>query len=370
MRSMIKSFILMLGVAVLQMGCSDGTNAYQPDKVETDNRDKLDKVEAATDDEMVERQRIMDRASAAIKTSDFVALNAMALDYRSTRALTPSGTWKLTSFYQRLEFELTNREQLSACKNPESQDFLNRWTAFSPKEPTVHIMTSRLNRRIAWCVRGGAYANKVLDKDMEVFGKLINQTYEQLSDVSAVASKDPEFFVEMIHLYPNMGASKFEFMDLVNQAMNAEPYYYAIYFEARPYLQEKWLGEAGDLQKFDDYVTDATKSGAGKGTYARIQWFEMNDKFYSGDPAFHGAVNWPKWKTAMRDVATQYPNDWNLSKFASFSCTASDYEEARYYFERMKTNILAAWSSEAAILGCKNSTGFKGEVELDRRTSW
>jgi hypothetical protein len=367
---MIKSLAVMLCIAVFQTGCSAGTDVFEPGGIETDNRHKLGKVDAATDDEMAERQKIMDRTSAAMETSDFAALNRMAHEYRSTRALTASGTWKLGQVYQRLDYELTNRDDLSACKNPKSQNFLEQWAAFSPDEPAMHIMTSRLNRRIAWCFRGGAYANRVQEQDMEIFRKLIDQTYEQLDKVSASASKDPEFFIEMMHLYPNIGASRSEFMDLVNQAINAEPYYYAMYSVARHYFEEKWLGEPGDLQRYDDYVTAATKAGAGKGVYARIQWVEMNEKFYDGDPAFHDAVDWPKWKVAMRDVAKQYPNDWNLSKFASFSCTASDYEEAQYYFERMKTNILAAWSSEAAILGCKNSTSFKGEVELDRRTSW
>lgn len=366
---MMKSLALMLCIAVFQTGCSEGTDAFKSGRVETDNRHKLGKVEAITDDERAERQKVIDRTLAALKTSDFAALNSMADEYRSRRALTPSGTWKLSQFYQALDHELTHRDDLSACKNPESADFFKRWTEYSPKEPAVHILTSRLNRRIAWCFRGGAYAGEVEEQDMKMFATLTDQTYQQLADVGAWASKDAEYFVEMIHLYPNMGATKSEFMDLMNEAMNAEPYYYTIYFEARRYFEEKWLGEPGDVQRFDNYVTAATEAGAGKGVYARIQWVEMDGKFYGVDPAFHKAVDWPKWKAAMRDLAKQYPNDWNLSKFASFSCTASDYEEMRYYFERMKKNILAAWSSEAALLGCKNSTDMKRDVPLDR-TSW
>jgi hypothetical protein len=360
----------MPAIALLISGCGLGKDVFDLSAVDTNNAHKLGKVVAATDDEMSERKQVLDQVGAAIKAADFASINKMAEEFRSTRALTPSGTWKLRRLYQQLDYEFLGDDKLTGCENPAGEEVIEKWKAFSPEEPTVHIMAAKMQAHFAWCIRGGAFASKVPEEDMDIFNERIQQSYDDLLAVRQVASRDPHYFIRMIHLLPNLGADKAEFMELVKEAVNAEPYYYDIYFEARGYFQDKWLGSSGDVESFDKFASDVTAAGVGGSTYARILWVQMHDKASAGVPYFPSDVDWPLWKAGLRDVADQYPDDWNVSNFARIACRAGDYAEARYYFEKMKTNILAAWGSEAEIFGCQNSSGFKGEVEVDRRTSW
>lgn len=366
--SVIKHFnflFIALGLALSVGSCSRAETGFEPGKVDLNNAHKVGVVEATTDNEMVERLQIINQTSAAIKASDFAALDKMAEHFRSTRALTLSGTWKLSRFYDTLEGDLTRKDQLKACKNPQSEDFFRRWIAHSPKEPAAHIMSARLGRQMAWCIRGGAYVRNVPEQDMQAFVRLTEQTYRQLNSVRAFAAKDPQFFVGMINLYPDVGANKSDFMDLINEAINAEPYYYDIYFAARRFFEEKWLGDVGDLQRFDRYVTEATEAGVGKSTYARIHWVEKGG-LMSGDPAYLEGVDWPTWREGMRDIATKYPDDWNLSNFAKISCDVGKHAEAKFFFERMTTNFLGAWRSEISSWLCQQESGFIGDLKLDK----
>jgi hypothetical protein len=356
---------IALGLAFSLSSCGRAETGFEPGKVEKNNAHKLGVVEATTDNEMVERLQIINQTSAAVKAFDFAALDKMAYHFRSTRALTPSGTWKLSRFYHTLESDLTSKDQLKACKNPKSQDFFRRWIAHSPKEPAAHIMSARLGRQMAWCIRGGAYAANVPKQDMEAFTRTTEQTYRRLDSVRAFAAKDPQFYVGMINLYPDVGANKSEFISLINEAINAEPYYYDIYWEARRFFEEKWLGDAGDLQRFDKYVTEATEAGVGKSVYARIHWVEK-DGLLPGDPAYLEGVDWPMWRAGMRDIATKYPDNWNLSNFSRISCDVGKHAEARYFFERMTTNLLTAWRSEISSWICQQESGFKGDIKLDK----
>jgi hypothetical protein len=356
---------LAVGVALSLSSCGRAETGFEPGKVEKNNAHKLGVVEASTDNEMVERLQIINQTSAAVKASDFAALDKMAHHFRSTRALTPSGTWKLSRFYHTLEDDLTRKDQLSDCKNPQSQDFFRRWIAHSPKEPAAHIMSVRLDRQMAWCIRGGAYVGNVPKQDMEAFTRLTKQSYLRLDSVRAFAEKDPQFYVGMINLYPDVGADKSEFMDLLNEAINAEPYYYDIYRVARRFFEEKWLGDVGDLQRFDRYVTEATEAGVGKSVYARIHWVEK-EGLLPGDPAYLEGVDWTMWNAGMRDIANQYPDNWNLSNFAMIACDVEKHSDARYFFERITLNILAAWRSETSSWLCQQESGFDGDIKLDK----
>ena len=102
------SLILMslLPFVFLTSGCGHKDDIFGPGRIDTNNRGKLGKVEAKSNDEIAERLRIMDQTSVAIKASDFATLNKMVSEYRVKRSLTPSGTWKLSRFYQRLNYHL------------------------------------------------------------------------------------------------------------------------------------------------------------------------------------------------------------------------------------------------------------------------
>ncbi len=218
MKKSNKYSLPILASAIL-FGCGMSGASFEPDGVELNNKDKLGKADVSTDSEMAQRRKIFDRTEAALSASDFAALNKMADEYRSRRALTPSGTWKISSFYEMLDYKLANRKVLEGCVNRAGQNILDRWAQFSPNEPTVHIMQSRIRRGMAWCIRGNAYSSQVASKDMAEFRDMMDRTFEDLDAAKELASNDPEYYVEMIHLYPNMGASKADFMDLLNEAV-------------------------------------------------------------------------------------------------------------------------------------------------------
>jgi hypothetical protein len=337
-------FKYILAVAlVLCSACSSAGNT------------NLGVVETATQNEMQERQDIFDIVKRAIDSRDFAKLNAMELEYRSRRSLTPSGTWKLSFYYAGLSGYLHKGMVDGECVYTEAP-FLKAWTTTQPDAPAAYIVEAHLLERNAWCNRGSGYAKTVSDGQMIAFKNGIRAARQVLEKNKAAASVDPHYYAIMADIYiADAGeefwpsATKSGFKSLMEEATEKEPYYYDFYFRAYRFYLSRWYGNKGDIDSFARMAADKTAIRNGIGTYARIYWFMSECD--CGDE--NGEFDWPTLKTAMDDVISRYPNDWNAANFAKFSCENKDGEAARKYFNMMQKDDASLWDNKGKWYECR-----------------
>lgn len=312
-------------------------------------------VEASTTDELQERQAIFDRVKRAIETKDFATLNAMESEFRTRRSLTPSGTWKLSSYYAGLRAYLNKGKVNGRCVY-RAESFLGAWADLAPDAPGAYIVEAMLLLDNAWCHRGGGYARTVRESAWVPYEAGVAAAYQALEEHRAVASVDPEFYSVMAEIYIAQGQDESSFANLLEEATDKEPYYYNTYFKAFRYYLPQWNGSFEEVEKFARSAADQTSSKSDMGTYARVFWYVAE---CDCDTSFR-SMHWPTMKKAMQDVVEQYPNDWNAANFARISCRKADAAEAAKYFAMLKKDDGVAWTDKFEWHQCQKYAKFGG----------
>jgi hypothetical protein len=320
-------------------------------------------VEATTTNELQERDVIFDTVKAAVAAGDFAKLNAMALEFRTRRALTPSGTWKLAAFYGGLTFYLEQRQTPGTC-DYSGNDLVNRWAKATPKAPAVHIAAARLLLDHGWCIRGSGFAPKVAEANWEPFRQDVQAAYDRLKAYKSIASVDPEYYAVMESIYIAKGEGKSAFQSLLTEATDREPYYYGLYFAAYRYYMPQWYGSYAEVDDLARFAAERTKEKDGFGAYARLYWFM--DECKCG--LHRTAINWPDMKVAMKDVMDRHPNTWNAANFAMLSCGGGDDIQATKFIGMVNFDEIRSLDTDEEWREClrfskKMSDGrAKGEI--------
>lgn len=301
-------------------------------------------VAASSPDDEAQREAIFEKIRTAIAKDDFTSLSAMEDDFRSTRAQTPSGLWKLAVFYSGIQAYLAEGlERDSGCQYRKAQ-FVRRWASASPRNPAPFITDAALLWQQAWCIRGNGYADTVAADAWPKFTKGLAAADRTLERHRATASADPEFYAIKLQILGSQGASRAVFHDMIEEAIAREPYYHRTYFNAVFYLLPQWGGSYAEVEKFARFAAERTGTSEHSGYYARVFW-SLEE---CGCIAPAQAADWPTLKQAMRDVYDRYPVRWNAQYFADLSCKMGDRDESRRYLLTMqpgaidKSNLLPA----------------------------
>ena len=284
-------------------------------------------VVASSSDESVAQDLIYKRVKTAIDVDDFAILSAMEDDFRSSRARTPSGIWKLAAFHGALQAYLADGLQHdSGCKYRRS-DFVQRWTSAFPHNPAPVITDAALLLKRAWCFRGQGYATTVTEQAWPEVRKSMAAADEVLERNKATSSTDPEYYAVKLNIMILQGASKAIFHAVIEEATAREPYYHRTYFNASFYYLPQWGGSDAEVEAFARYAAERTRAGEHSGFYARVFW-SLDE---CGCGFLEQAADWPRMKQAMRDVYERYPVRWNGQYFADLACRRGDVEEGRRY---------------------------------------
>ena len=308
-------------------------------------------VEASSNDEMAERQAIDKAVVAAIERRDYVALNAMAADYRTKRSRTPSGTWKLSIYYGALFFYLPEVRSSPNCPQPDD-GFVDAWIAAHPAEPAALIAKARLLYGYAFCLRGSASASRTTGSQMTGFQEQINRAISMFEKHRDVASTDPQFYAESIRLHGAGGLGRAIIPAILDEGTGKEPYFYETYFAANDYYRPRWWGLPGDQIKLARLAAGNT-SQDGNGSYARVIWYL--DEI---DNLPRAEIDWPLMVEAMEDVVEKYPTDWNHANFGRLACKLGDYATAKRHLLAVVSDDSAAWKSEEEREFCLKTKRF------------
>jgi hypothetical protein len=296
-------------------------------------------------DELAEHQLVIDGVKTAIHRKDYKALNAMARVFRTQRSRTGSGIWKLSIFHSTVLAELGARE--GPCEE-RSADFLEGWIAAAPAEPAPYITRAAVIEEQAWCLRGRGLADSVSQPRFEAFAAKVDEARKILDEHRKTASIDPHYYTLMERILIDQGADKAEFKRLLDEATAREPDYHYLYFAAFRYFQPQWYGSHAEVDEIARYAAARTADTEGLGMYARFYWFALECGC-----SIRESIDWPTMKSAMRDVMSRYPSDWNAANFVRISCSMSDPDEAVNWFDRVKGDYTAAWSNQEEMQSCE-----------------
>ncbi len=272
-------------------------------------------------------------------------LEKMAKEFRTTKAQSTGGGWKLAIFYNSIDFRSADKNDVQ-CNEYISK--LEKWMRKYPDSLAARIMTANAWIAYGWRARGGGWANTVSEEGWRLFHERVEKAYKLLKDKPADPSGDcPGRYYLLLQVAQAQSWDKERCATLFHEAVTFEPGYYAFYMMRAFSLAQRWGGEKGEWQKFAEKAIKLTPQNEGMGIYTRIlryMWSREEFKDFK-DPS----ISWSKMKQGFIDMERVYPNSsYNLNSFCMFACIADDKETARALFLRIgNTPKTEVWKGRA-----------------------
>jgi hypothetical protein len=303
--------------------------------------------------EMEVRDSIRTTIGDAFRSGNYALLESTSQDYRTSKARTPSGTWKLTQFYVAIA------DAVSGATNDDPRNFYEvenvaaKWVSKYPNSPAAHIVQSYVWHTHGYAFRGDGYARLVDPAAWKELYKYEALARANLEKHKAIASVDPEWYEVMLIIARVEGWDKSQFSKLLDEALDREPLFYQTYFTALEYLLPKWGGSVSEVEGFALEATERTSALEGKSLYARIYWYASQTQF--GTRIFLNSVaGWPFMRQGFDDLIAKYPDQWNIHNFAKFACLAGDEAKTKELFKQITSNPIGeAWGSKALFQRCQ-----------------
>jgi hypothetical protein len=292
-------------------------------------------VTAATADDRLVRAAIMRRVDALLKTEDFSALNKMDAEFRTTRARTPSGMWKLRVFHLSVRYYITQSQPDGECVST-AEPMLKRWLTADPSAPAPVITQASVLLEQAWCKRDDSAWG------YDAFLTDASEADQWLAAHKDSASVDPEYYAIAEDIGFITRRNRADFERLLAEGIAREPGYYDLYISAMKYYLPSAHGSKEDIDRIAHLAAEKTSNRDGAGGYARVYWAYVN----CGCEIWQSGVDWPLMKRSMADVVTRYPADWNIVNFAKIACQMGDGREAAKYLRKLKNDNGVAWGSD------------------------
>lgn len=278
---------------------------------------------AESRDDLAVRQALITRVDTLLKSEDFGALNKLDEEYRTTRARTPSGVWKLRVFHMGIRRHFALSQPEGECVSS-AGPMLQRWLAADPAAPAPVITRASILLEQAWCKRHDrAWGGAAFHRDAA-------EAEHWLLSHKATASIDPEYYATAEDVGFVTRSNKADFERLLYEGIAREPGYYGIYFSALRYYLPNAYGSIEDVDRIARLAADKTSDTDGTGAYARVYWVYVD----CGCSIWQSAVDWQLMKRSMADVVARYPADWNIANFAKIACEMGDGGEAAKYLAK------------------------------------
>ncbi len=178
-----------------------------------------------------------------LSSRNFTELEKLAQEYRVNKSRTPSGLWKLTTFY----YGINDGANINAKDENYWNSIKSRtegWIKEYPQSPTPYISHGIVMKRYAWKFRGGGFANTVPEEAWQPFHEHLINGKAFLEKHREIASADPHWYEVMAAIATGLSVDRSEFQKIIDEGLKKEPLYYQLYFAAINYFAPKWHGNA------------------------------------------------------------------------------------------------------------------------------
>lgn len=187
----------------------------------------------------------------AVAEERFDRLDAIAAEYRTSKARLPGGGWQLQEFYSIVDSIGSTDADAEA-----RIALLHRWMAARPQSITPHVALGGVYHRWAWRARGNGTADQVTAEGWRLFAERLALGTRELNGAQGLQESCPHLYFEMLTLGLGQDWDKARMRAILEQAVKAEPAYVLSYQTYANYLQPKWDGETGEATAFAKQAAD------------------------------------------------------------------------------------------------------------------
>jgi hypothetical protein len=195
----------------------------------------------------------------------YADLDAMADQYRASKARALSGAWRLRQFYSVLD-----QPAQTEADFVDHIEHLRHWMEARPNSITARVALATSLHRWAWVARGSGYAATVTPEGWKLFNERIEEAHVVLEGSANMQPMCPQWFSEMmtISLALNWEADKER--EIFERGTRFEPEYFYLYQQYANYLLPKWDGEPGQASAFAKESADKVGGEEGNIVYYHI----------------------------------------------------------------------------------------------------
>src|ERR1035437_727904 len=290
------------------------------------------------------------QADALIASKDFDKLDTVAEDFRTSQACYAHGVWKLSYFYEGLNFpaggstdsEWTNHFAI-----------LRNWVETKPDSITARVAFANGLIEYAWQARSHDFADKVTDEGWKLFFQRLNQAVTVLNGAKNLKEKCPYWWAAMLRAELGLQTERSKYNATFNTAIQTWPNYTPFYFLRSNFLLPRWYGSDGELQK--DLEQSANKIGgeAGDMIYAQVIW-NLNGMVSSKNLFEEYNFSWERANKGLEAIKKSYPNSLAVkNESAHLAAIANDLKTAKKYFDQTGGQIdISCWASTNQFVDC------------------
>ena len=206
-----------------------------------------------------------------LKDEKFAELDCLADRARSNKERFSGGAWKIHELYGGL-YEPVQYPVKHATQDDWNNllQRLQKWVTARPQSVTARVALARTYITYAYDARGNGFANTVSDSGWKLFEERTTVAKGILDEASALPTKCPEWYVDMLLVAQNQSWGADRARALFDEAFKFEPGYY---YDARvlaSYLLPKWSGQEGATENFTQEIADRVGGDRGDALYFQV----------------------------------------------------------------------------------------------------
>ncbi len=221
----------------------------------------------------------------------------------------------------------------------------DQWLSTKPASVAAVIVAARLRVQHAWAYRGDGYAESVKPESWGPYGTLIESARAILDAHADIKTQDPEWDAVRIVIASQQGAQRETIMAMADQALQREPYYYAIHYAAASALSPKWGGSEELVKQYVSMAVDRSRAKEGTQAYERIYFSILR---YAPDANPTHVLNatgakWPPLQQSIVEVLKAYPDPYNFNAALAFYCFGDAANLYKSLGKRWQPSAPLAW---------------------------
>lgn len=234
---------------------------------------------------------------------DFAGLDKLAMGFRESRKVLPTGRWCLDAFYT----EINSLERAQSDEDWLAHiGMLKEWATKNPESVSAKIALIHVLRSYAWKARGGGWANSVSEDGWKLMGERMSEAEAVLDSIE---TKTPDWYSAAQTVALGQSWSKEKYNRMIQECQLKYPDYDTVILTKSYWLQPRWNGEDGDAEKYVE--AEAAKRGTEDGDilYARSTlWLDRQ----IGDVFGETGMQWDRTKKGLIALRKKFPKSMML----------------------------------------------------------
>jgi hypothetical protein len=290
------------------------------------------------------RRSLVDQTTRLWAAKDYRALDALAAEYTANRSRTPSGLWKI-GYMAAVLNDQTNFDGDDKAWAAVMEERVLAWPKMAPKSAMARIQVAAALRNRAWKKRGQGWAREVPPESWKAFKKYVEQARIYLETTKSVSATAMPWYGQMFEIAMLQSWPEQRVLDLLQEAMARDREYFPMYFAVIDYYSPRWGGSTAKVETIASKIASAFPAVQGDILYARMYWWAADTHFEA--QLVDSNVDCPRMLRGMTALADEFPDLWNINRFASFAIDCGDKVEARKYFDQIGNNPqVEAWNGD------------------------